>query len=187
MLLNRIRNLRSPALSARIWPLGTGLASSAAAKTRRSLRKNGARRVDLASDPTRRRWTISPSRTPPRWRQALASTQHRRVARRRICRIRSDGLRDSRRHAAAIMAANRGRTVFRLTCLPHRRSSRSYQLATHRDGIRAQRNSLCRWRDQGNAARELLAPVYGWFTEGFDTLDLKEAKALLEQLATCAG
>jgi len=29
----------------------------------------------------------------------------------------------------------------------------------------------------------LLAPVYGWFTEGFDTLDLKEAKALLEQLA----
>jgi predicted ATPase len=32
-------------------------------------------------------------------------------------------------------------------------------------------------------ARELLAPVYGWFTEGFDTLDLKEAKALLDELA----
>jgi predicted ATPase len=32
-------------------------------------------------------------------------------------------------------------------------------------------------------ARELLAPVYGWFTEGFDTPDLKEAKALLEELA----
>jgi predicted ATPase len=32
-------------------------------------------------------------------------------------------------------------------------------------------------------ARELLAPVCGWFTEGFDTHDLKEAKALLEQLA----
>jgi len=32
-------------------------------------------------------------------------------------------------------------------------------------------------------ARELLAPVYGWFAEGFDTRDLKEAKALLEQLA----
>jgi predicted ATPase len=31
-------------------------------------------------------------------------------------------------------------------------------------------------------ARELLAPVYGWFTEGFDTLDLKEAKALLDEL-----
>jgi predicted ATPase len=39
------------------------------------------------------------------------------------------------------------------------------------------------WRDQGEReeARELLAPVYGWFTEGFDTLDLKEAKALLER------
>ena len=47
--------------------------------------------------------------------------------------------------------------------------------------------SLARlWRDQGKVqqARELLAPVYGWFTEGFDTKDLKEAKALLEQLAT---
>ena len=33
-------------------------------------------------------------------------------------------------------------------------------------------------------AHELLAPVYGWFTEGFDTLDLKEAKALLEELAS---
>jgi predicted ATPase len=35
---------------------------------------------------------------------------------------------------------------------------------------------------QGQQARELLAPVYGWFTEGFDTRDLKEAKALLEEL-----
>jgi predicted ATPase len=34
-----------------------------------------------------------------------------------------------------------------------------------------------------NRVRELLAPVYGWFTEGFDTLDLKEAKALLDELA----
>jgi hypothetical protein len=33
-------------------------------------------------------------------------------------------------------------------------------------------------------ARDLLAPVYGWFTEGFDTLDLKEAKALLDELQT---
>jgi hypothetical protein len=32
-------------------------------------------------------------------------------------------------------------------------------------------------------ARELLAPVYGWFTEGFDTLGLKQAKALLDELA----
>jgi predicted ATPase len=46
--------------------------------------------------------------------------------------------------------------------------------------------SLARlWRDQGKVrqASELLAPVYGWFTEGFDTRDLKEAKALLEELA----
>jgi predicted ATPase len=46
--------------------------------------------------------------------------------------------------------------------------------------------SLARlWRDQGKPqqARELLSPVYGWFTEGFDTLDLKEAKALLDELA----
>ncbi|MGO9685077.1 MAG: hypothetical protein ACLPTZ_21300 [Beijerinckiaceae bacterium] len=40
------------------------------------------------------------------------------------------------------------------------------------------------WHDQEKPqqARELLAPVYGWFTEGFDTLDLKEAKALLDDL-----
>ena len=39
-------------------------------------------------------------------------------------------------------------------------------------------------RDQGRRAeaRDLLAPVYGWFTEGFDTPDLKEAKALLDSL-----
>jgi predicted ATPase len=45
--------------------------------------------------------------------------------------------------------------------------------------------SLARlWRDQGKVqqARELLAPVYGWFTEGFDTRDLKAAKALLDLL-----
>jgi predicted ATPase len=41
-----------------------------------------------------------------------------------------------------------------------------------------------RLRDQGNRdeARDLLAPVYGWFTEGFDTLDLKEVNALLDKL-----
>ena len=40
------------------------------------------------------------------------------------------------------------------------------------------------WRDQGKVreARELLAPVYGWFSEGFDTCDLKEAKSLLDAL-----
>jgi predicted ATPase len=46
--------------------------------------------------------------------------------------------------------------------------------------------SLARlWRSQGKPqqARGLLAPVYRWFTEGFDTRDLKEAKTLLEELA----
>jgi len=40
------------------------------------------------------------------------------------------------------------------------------------------------WRDQGKVqqARELLAPIYGWFTEGFETRDLKEAKSLLDDL-----
>ena len=46
--------------------------------------------------------------------------------------------------------------------------------------------SLARlWQSQGKKkeALDLLAPVYNWFTEGFDTKDLKEAKALLEELA----
>jgi predicted ATPase len=40
------------------------------------------------------------------------------------------------------------------------------------------------WGEQGRRgeARDLLAPVYGWFTEGFDTPDLKDAKALLDEL-----
>jgi predicted ATPase len=51
--------------------------------------------------------------------------------------------------------------------------------------LRATTSLATLWRDQGkrDEARELLAPVYGWFTEGFDTRDLKEAKALLDELA----
>jgi hypothetical protein len=42
------------------------------------------------------------------------------------------------------------------------------------------------WRDQGkwNEAGALLAPVYGWFSESFDTRDLKEAKDLLRELTS---
>ena len=60
-----------------------------------------------------------------------------------------------------------------------RRQAKSHEL-------RAAMSMARLWRDQGKPqqARELLAPVYGWFTEGFDTLDLKEAKALLEELAS---
>jgi predicted ATPase len=41
------------------------------------------------------------------------------------------------------------------------------------------------WQRQGKRAEacELLAPIYGWFTEGFDTTDLQEARTLLEALA----
>jgi predicted ATPase len=51
--------------------------------------------------------------------------------------------------------------------------------------LRAAMSMARLWRDQGKPqqARELLAPLYGWFTEGFDTLDLKEAKALLDELS----
>jgi predicted ATPase len=51
--------------------------------------------------------------------------------------------------------------------------------------LRAAMSMARLWRDQGkrDEVRELLAPVYGWFTEGFDTLDLNEAKSLLDQLA----
>ncbi|WP_024514375.1 adenylate/guanylate cyclase domain-containing protein [Bradyrhizobium sp. Tv2a-2] len=50
--------------------------------------------------------------------------------------------------------------------------------------LRAATSMARLWRDQGkqNEARELLASVYGWFTEGFDTLDLKQAKALRDEL-----
>ena len=51
--------------------------------------------------------------------------------------------------------------------------------------LRAVRDLARLWGEQGRRAeaRDLLVPVYGWFTEGFDTADLKEAKALLDQLA----
>jgi predicted ATPase len=65
----------------------------------------------------------------------------------------------------------------RALAVAHQQQAKSWEL---RAGM-----SLARlWRDQGKAgqARELLAPVYGWFTEGFDTRDLKDAKALLEEL-----
>ncbi len=50
--------------------------------------------------------------------------------------------------------------------------------------LRAAMSMARLWRDQGKPqkARELLGPVYGWFTEGFDTRDLKEAKALVRRV-----
>jgi predicted ATPase len=50
--------------------------------------------------------------------------------------------------------------------------------------LRAAMSMARLWRDQGKRqqAHDLLAPIYGWFTQGFDTVDLKEAKALLDEL-----
>jgi predicted ATPase len=52
--------------------------------------------------------------------------------------------------------------------------------------LRAAMSMARLWRDQSkrHQAHDLLAPVYGWFIEGFDTLDLKQAKALLHELAS---
>jgi predicted ATPase len=52
--------------------------------------------------------------------------------------------------------------------------------------LRAAMSMARLWHDQGkrDEARELLASVYGWFTEGFDTLDMKEAKKLLGVLSS---
>jgi class 3 adenylate cyclase/tetratricopeptide (TPR) repeat protein len=63
--------------------------------------------------------------------------------------------------------------------IARRQQARSWEL-------RAAMSMARLWRDQGkrDEARELLAPVYGWFTEGFDTRDLKEARTLLEELSS---
>jgi predicted ATPase len=65
---------------------------------------------------------------------------------------------------------------------------RALDIARHQQAksweLRAATSLARLWRDQGERAqaRDLLAPIYGWFTEGFDTADLKEAKALLDEL-----
>ena len=66
----------------------------------------------------------------------------------------------------------------RALALARQQQARSWEL-------RAAMSLALLWRNQSKVqeARELLAPVYGWFTEGFDTRDLKEAKALLDELA----
>ncbi len=65
----------------------------------------------------------------------------------------------------------------RAIAIAHKQQAKSWEL-------RAAMSMARLWRDQGKRqqAHDLLAPVYGWFTEGFDTLDLKEAKALLDEL-----
>jgi class 3 adenylate cyclase/predicted ATPase len=66
----------------------------------------------------------------------------------------------------------------RALAVAHQQQAKSWEL-------RAAMSMARLWRDQGkrNEARDLLTPVYSWFTEGFDTLDLKQAKTLLDTLA----
>jgi predicted ATPase len=99
-------------------------------------------------------------RTQERWAEA------------EMHRIRGALLSSMSDHAATEVSYQEALTVARL------QSAKFWEL-------RAAMSMARLWRDQGkrDEARDLLAPVYGWFTEGFDTLDLKEAKALLEQLA----
>jgi len=69
-------------------------------------------------------------------------------------------------------------TCFRQAlAIAHRQEAKSFEL-------RAATSLAHLWQSQGKRAEayDLLAPIYGWFTEGFDTADLQEAKALLEEL-----
>ncbi len=87
----------------------------------------------------------------------------------------------------------RGELTGRLPCPDPAKAEESFRTAlaiAREQGTRGYElraaTSLARlWREQGRRieARDLLAPVYGSFTEGFDTADLKDAKALLDQLA----
>jgi predicted ATPase len=76
-------------------------------------------------------------------------------------------------------AEKKPKTIFkRALAVARQQQAKSWEL-------RAATSMARLWRDQGkrDQAHELLAPVYGWFTEGFNTLDLKEGKALLDELA----
>src|SRR5262249_22593731 len=70
------------------------------------------------------------------------------------------------------------------TCFQHALDVACQQQAKSLE-LRAAMSLARLWRHQGKRAEahELLAPIYGWFTEGFDTADLQEARALLETLA----
>jgi len=80
------------------------------------------------------------------------------------------------RSAAEHMEAER--CLHQALALARRQQAKSFEL-------RAAMSLSRLWQQQGKRveARELLAPIYGWFTEGFDTADLQDAKALLKELA----
>jgi class 3 adenylate cyclase/predicted ATPase len=89
----------------------------------------------------------------------------------------------SRMRGELLMAASSDCRAEAETCF-----SRAIDIARQQQAksweLRAAVSLGCLWRDQGKRkdARDLLAPIYGWFTEGFDTADLKDAKSLLDAL-----
>jgi predicted ATPase len=103
----------------------------------------------------------------------LVETTQERWIEAEMHRLRGTLLLSMHQHAAAADSYHRALAVARA------QQAKSWEL-------RAAMSMARLWRDQGkrDEPRELLAPIYGWFTEGFYTLDLKEAKALLEELAS---
>jgi hypothetical protein len=93
--------------------------------------------------------------------------------------VASDGIRNSANSTKRGALFDRGDCFERALAVARHQQAKSWEL-------RAAMSLARLWRDQGKMqqARELLAPVYGWFTEGFDTRDLREAKALLDALAS---
>jgi predicted ATPase len=88
-------------------------------------------------------------------------------------------LREDTRHKAQSKSEEEAEACFQQAlAIAHRQQAKSWEL-------RAATSLASLWQQQGKRAeaRELLTPIYGWFTEGFDTADLQEAKALLEELA----
>lgn len=102
----------------------------------------------------------------------LVETTHERWIEAEIHRLRGTLLLSMHEHAAAENSYGRALEV------AQRQGARFWELRAALDLARL-------WRDQGKRteARDLLSPVYGWFTEGFDTHDLKDAKVLLLELA----
>ena len=120
-------------------------------------------------------WQAQPEEGLNRLAEAaeLVETTQERWAEAEMHRLRGTLLLSMHEHAAAEDSYRHALAVAR------RQSAKFWELRAALELARL-------WRDQGkrDEARDLLAPVYGWFTEGFDTLDLKEAKALLDELHT---
>ena len=128
------------------------------------------RHLVVVADTCRRAGRLNEGLTALEELERLVEAMHDRIDEALLHLIRGDLLVDLRDLSAAQASFQNAIAVAR------RQSAKLYELRAA--------SSLARlWRDQGKRAeaRELLAPVYGWFTEGFDTPVLQEAKALLEQ------